>query len=128
MALATVSRIRIEEGVRVDPDRVLRLAARLGRIDAAHLIAATSQDLAEHFARIELAVRRQETEQLGWTAVEVERLADQVGMIGLGRVARDLQACCARDDRPALEAVAARLMRIGERSLSAMVVLAGRRG
>lgn len=128
MALTIVSWIRIEEGVRVDPDRVLRLAARLGRIDAAHLIAATSQDLAEHFARIEQLVQTQGTEQLGWTSVEVERLADQVGMIGLARVAHDLQECCARDDHPALEAVAARLLRIGERSLSAMVVLAGRRG
>lgn len=126
--MATVSWIRIEEGVRVDPDRVLRLAAQLGRIDAVHLIAATSQDLAEHFARIELAMRRRQPEQVGWAAVEVERLADQVGMIGLARVARDLQQCCRRDDRAAQEAVAARLMRIGERSLSAMVGLAGRSG
>jgi len=126
--LATVSWIRIEEGVRVDPDRVLRLAARLGRIDAAHLISATNQDLIEQFARIELAVWQQEPQQIAWTAVEVERLADQVGMIGLARVARDLQHCCMRDDRPAQEAVAARLMRIGERSLAAMGMLAGRRG
>lgn len=126
--MATVSWIRIEEGVRVDPDRVLRLAARLGRVDAAHLIAATSQDLAEHFARIELLVRRRQPEQVAWTALEVERLAEQVGMIGLARVARDLQDCCGRDDPPAQAAVAARLMRIGERSLSAMVGLAGRSG
>ena len=126
--MGTVSSIRIEEGVRVDPDRVLRLAARLGRIDAAHLISATRQDLIEQFARIELAVGQGDAGQAAWTAVEVERLADQVGMIGLARVARDLRDCCARDDRPALEAVTARLIRIGERSLSAMGVLAGRRG
>ena len=59
---------------------------------------------------------------------EIILLAGQVGMVALVRVARDLKICAARRDRISQEAVLARLLRIGDRSLTAVGDIADMRG
>jgi hypothetical protein len=54
------------------------------------------------------------------SARSIAAIADQIGMQTLARVARDVTACVDTGDRTGLAATLARLMRIGERSLTAV--------
>jgi len=48
----------------------------------------------------------------------MSRLAWQIGLLSLAGVAMDLGSCIERGDEPAIAAIRARLMRVGNRSLT----------
>jgi hypothetical protein len=55
---------------------------------------------------------------LGGQLARLRRLADDIGLVTLAKVAGDVQSCLERADGTAFSAVWARLMRVAERSLS----------
>ncbi len=118
--MSAIEKLRVDEPVRLDPDRLVVLYAELGQLAAERLIAAAMEDLAVHLVAVQLAAQERRNDLLERGAGEIVRLATQVGMVLLARVARDVQICAARKDRMSQAAVLARLMRIADRSLTAV--------
>ncbi len=118
--MSAIEKLRVDEPVRLDPDRLVVLYAELGQLAAERLIAAAMGDLAVHLVAVQLAAQERRNDLLERGAGEIVRLATQVGMVLLARVARDVQICAARRDRMSQAAVLARLMRIADRSLTAV--------
>ena len=118
--MSAIEKLRVDEPVRLDPDRLVVLYAELGQLAAERLIAAAMEDLAVHLVAVQLAAQERRNDLLERGAGEIVRLATQVGMVLLARVARDVQICAARRDRMSQAAVLARLMRIADRSLTAV--------
>ncbi|SOC05384.1 hypothetical protein [Rhodobacter maris] len=118
--MSAIENLRVDEPVRLDPDRLVVIYAELGEIGAERVIAAAMEDLAVHLVAAQLAARDGQTDTLERAVREMVTLATQVGMVLLTRVAEDLLACIARRDFVAQAAVMARLVRIAERSLTAV--------
>lgn len=118
--VSAIEKLRMEEPVRLDPDRLVVLYAELGQFAAERLIAAAMEDLAVHLVAVQLAAQERRLDVLDHGAAEIARLARQVGMVLLARVAQDLRDCVARADAVAQAAVLARLVRLAETSLTAV--------
>lgn len=118
--MSAVEKLRVDEPVRLDPDRLVVIYAELGEIGAERVIAETMEDLAVHLVGAQLAAQEGREDLLECALREMVQLSEQVGMVLLERVAQDLLACLARADRVAGAAVLARLVRIAERSLTAV--------
>jgi len=115
-----IETLRMEEPVRLDPDRLVVLYAELGQFAAERLIAAAMEDLAVHLVAVQLAAKERRIELLERASAEISRLARQVGMELLAQVALDLKGCVIRADAVAQAAVLSRLVRLAERSLTAV--------
>lgn len=126
--MTQIENLWLDEPVRLDPDRLVVLYAELGQIAAERYIAAAMEDLATNLVAVQLAAQAREPEKVERGAAEVERLARQVGMVLLARVARDLNVCAGRRDKLSQSAVLARLIRIADRSLCAVWDLQDMRG
>ena len=120
--------MRIEEPVRLDAERLVALYAELGQVGAERVIALAMEDIALHLVAVKQAAQDRRREAFDRGLEEIILLAGQVGMAALVRVARDLKICAARRDRISQEAVLARLLRIGDRSLTAVWDIADMRG
>lgn len=120
--------MRIEEPVRLDAERLVALYAELGQIGAERVIALAMEDIALHLVAVKQATQENRREVFDRGLEEIILLAGQVGMATLVRVARDLKICAERRDRISQEAVLARLLRIGDRSLTAVWDIADMRG
>lgn len=120
--------MRIEEPVRLDAERLVALYAELGQVGAERVIALAMEDIALHLVAVKQAAQDRRREAFDRGLEEIILLAGQVGMAALVRVARDLKICAARRDRISQEAVLARLLRIGNRSLTAVWDIADMRG
>lgn len=118
--MSAIEKLRMDEPVRLDPDRLVILYAELGQAAAERLIAAAMEDIAVQMLAVQMAAQERRAEVVTRGAAEMADLAGQVGMVLLAQVARDLAACAARRDRISQSAVLARLLRIGERSLTAV--------
>ncbi|MEZ5686169.1 MAG: hypothetical protein R3D78_09880 [Paracoccaceae bacterium] len=122
--MAQVTQCNWEEGVRLDSDRIIALYAKLGPAGAEQLISATMEDLAVQLSIVERLVRTGSGDELRMAIEGLLPLARQVGLPMLARVARDLIDCVQQENGPATAAVLARLMRIGDRGLTAVWDLA----
>ncbi|PTV96608.1 hypothetical protein C8J27_102410 [Rhodobacter aestuarii] len=118
--MSAIEKLRMDEPVRLDPDRLVVIYAELGELGAERLIAAAMEDLAVHLVAAQLAAQEGRAELLERAAREMAKLAGQVGMVMLTRVAEDLLLCVERKDKISQAAVLARLVRIAERSLTAV--------
>lgn len=118
--MSAIEKLRMDEPVRLDPDRLVVLYAELGQFAAERLIAAAMEDLAVHLVAVQLAAKDQRVDLLDRASIEIARLSRQVGMMLLSRVALDLRDCVQNDDRIGQAAVLARLVRLAERSLTAV--------
>lgn len=126
--MAQISKFSCDEPVRLDPDRIVVLYAELGQVAAERVLSAAMEDLAVHLVAIQMAVQDGRQEVILRGLDELGRLARQVGMRVLSHVARDLADCVLREDAVAQAAVLARLVRIGDRSLTAVWDLQDMRG
>lgn len=118
--MTQVLQCRCDEGVRLNPDRIVALYAELGPVGAEQVISAAMEDLAVQLSIIEKVARGGEADDLRRAVAAMVPLARQVGMEALARIADDLLGCVARGDGAATGAVLARLMRLGDRSLTAV--------
>jgi hypothetical protein len=126
--VAQISTFSCDEPVNLDPDRIVVLYAELGQVAAERVLSAAMEDLAVHLVAIQMAVLDRQEQVILRGLDELGRLARQVGMRVLSQVARDLADCVAREDTVAQAAVLARLVRIGDRSLTAVWDLQDMRG
>lgn len=116
----TFSRLRPDEPVRLDRTRIAALCASVGHGPAEEIVCRTLEELAMRLALLERAYAVSEMEALAEGARGLSAIAGQVGMSVLARVAGDVADCAVRADAVALGATLARLMRLSDRSLTAV--------
>ncbi|GGH62115.1 hypothetical protein GVY41_18145 [Frigidibacter albus] len=109
-----------DEGVRLDGDRLVALYAELGEAGAEAVICRAMEDLATALADLQRLAMACDLVAMPGRARLLARVAGDLGMSSLCRVAEDAALCAGRGDMPALAAVLARLVRIGDRSLTAV--------
>ncbi|MDO5703617.1 MAG: hypothetical protein Q4G49_00875 [Paracoccus sp. (in: a-proteobacteria)] len=116
--MAHVTALAVNEPVRVDARRVGDIVNELGEAAAQNVIGLALEQLATALTAIDDAIMRDDLAEAIAHADRLSRLAWQVGLTSLAGVAVDLGACAERRDAGALAAVRARLMRVGNRSLT----------
>ena len=109
-----------DERVRLDQDRLGDLYAQLGEVGAEDVVCRAMEELAARLMQTARMYRQGDLPDLRKSARSIAAIADQIGMQVLARVARDVTACVDTADSHGLAATLARLMRIGERSLTAV--------
>ncbi len=112
--------LNLSESVRLDPDCMTRLYNQLGERGAEDVIGRAVEELAVRLAHCTRLHCAGDFEGLRKSARSVAAIADQVGMSKLATVARNAADLIEVGDDIALDAVLARLMRIGEFSLTAV--------
>ncbi len=117
---AEFSILRYDEGVRLDPERLFALYAELGETAAESVLCGAMEEMAARMSVMRSHVPGSDPQMLIRSSSLLAKVADQVGMSMLARVARDVCACARTGDTNALAATIARLVRIGDRSLTAV--------
>lgn len=110
--------LAMHEAVLVDTQRLGEIVDELGETAAQNIICAALEQLAAALADTREAAMAGDTARLAERAEMLSRLAWQVGLTSLAGVAIDVVACAERRDATGLAATLARLMRIGNRSLT----------
>lgn len=90
----------------------------LGAPTAELLVTRALGELALAMAGIVEKVHAQDLRDLARQLARLRRMAEDIGLVSLAKVALDAQTCLERADGTAFSAVWARLMRVAERSLS----------
>ncbi len=104
--------------MRLDSERLEELYRQLGEAGAEDVVCRALEELATRLARTEQYYREMKIEDMRKSARSLSAIAEQIGMQLLADVARDVTRCIDDVDRVAVAATLARLLRIGERSLS----------
>ncbi len=118
--MSQVMKIRPSESVQVDQERLGALYMQLGEANAEDVVCRAMEELALRMAQCERLYRENRLSELRKNARSLIAIADQIGMSSLGRVAGDVTLCVDDKDEVALAATLSRLLRIGERSLTAI--------
>ncbi|WP_420541514.1 hypothetical protein [Pseudooceanicola atlanticus] len=109
-----------DEPVRLDPDRLQELYKQLGEAGAEDVVCRAMEELAVRLSHTERLFRQHKLVEMRKAARSLTGIADQIGMNDLSRVAGDVTRCIDARDAVALAATLSRLLRIGERSLTAI--------
>jgi len=112
--------LKPEESVRLDAGRLQDLYSELGEVGAGDVVCRAMEELTWRLTEIEQQYSDALFLDLRKTVRSLVGIADQVGMGALSRVAVQVVDCVDQGDPVALAATLARLMRTGERSLSAV--------
>ena len=118
--MAQISALAVPEAVRVDSRRVAEIIAELGETAAQHVVGLALEQLAAALTAVDAALQAGDLAQAVAEAERISRLAWQIGLLSLAGVAMDLGSAAERGDQAALAAIRARLMRVGNRSLTAI--------
>ena len=110
--------LAVQEPVRIDARRLDEIVGELGETAAHNIVCVALERLATALDETRAAAMEGEQAVLLSRAELLSRLAWQVGLTSLTAVALDVAACAERRDATALAATLARLMRIGNRSLT----------
>jgi hypothetical protein len=123
--LEHVTLLRQRETVRLDPDRLDDLFLKLGQHAAEDVVCRALEELAARLTHVEASYRENRIEELRQNVRGLGAIADQLGMPMLMRVTRHVLACLDRDDPVAQAATLARLLRVGETSLTEIWAIPG---
>lgn len=115
-----VTILPVAEPVRLDRDTLVSLTQQLGPRLAEDVVCRAMEDLSIRLGTIERRFSTCAWEDMHRQALAVAQVADQVGMADVCRVADDVMLCLEQADGAALAATCARLVRVGEASLSAV--------
>ncbi len=118
--MTDVVKIRLSEQVQLDQVRLGTLYVQLGESGAEAVVCRAMEELAVRMAQCDTLWRANNTEQLRKHARSLIAIAEQIGMHRLAQVAGDVTACIDTQDTVAIAATLSRMLRIGERSLSAI--------
>lgn len=116
--MVKIARLAVEERVTIDHRRLEGIVHDLGETTAAEVIGAALEQLALALSRTLTAVSHGDLVGVARDADRLSRLAWQLGLVTLASVAIDVGRCAERRDDGALTATSARLMRIGNQSLT----------
>lgn len=118
--MATLAVLRHDEGIRVDAGRVAMIYAGRSRREAEEILQRGIEGLVARVARMQRHFDAADRPALVRSARFAVRMADQLGMASFGLVAQDLIRATEAQDGPAEAATLARLLRIVNRSVSAI--------
>ncbi|MDO5620217.1 MAG: hypothetical protein Q4G24_01965 [Paracoccus sp. (in: a-proteobacteria)] len=116
--MSNVAALAIDEPVRVDARRVDDIVCELGELAARNVIGLALEQMALTLHMLDTAQRDGELTQIVTQADRLAQLAWQVGLVSLSGIAIDAGECVRQGNHAALAAVLARLMRVGNRSLT----------
>ncbi|WP_119839458.1 hypothetical protein [Pseudooceanicola algae] len=114
-----------QEAVRLDPDRLEALYFQLGEAGAEDVLCRAMEEIALRLGHTERLFRQGRRAEMRKSSRSLVAMAEQIGMNALARVAQDVTQCIDDDDFVALAATLARLLRVGEQSLTAVWDLQG---
>lgn len=118
--MAEILRMRHDEAVRMDMDRLERLFDDLGAAEAEAVTARALSEIGRRLDQMSQARARGDDTAFAGLARSLARVAAHVGLPGLARVARDAGACALSGNPVALAATWARLERQGHRALASV--------
>jgi len=101
-----------------DVEAVAQIYRNLGAPLAEQLVTRALGELALTMASIAEKVRAQDLRDLARQLARLRRLAEDIGLVSLARVAGDARICLERADSTAFAAVWARLLRIAAQSFA----------
>ncbi|WP_322867637.1 hypothetical protein U5922_016365 [Aquicoccus sp. G2-2] len=113
-----VSILAQDEPVQVDSAKLEALYRQLGDASAEDIMCRAMEELAVRLSQAEAFFRGGKTEDLRKTARLIAAISEQIGMQMLSVVGTHVVQCIEAGDDIALAAVLARLIRVGERSLT----------
>lgn len=108
------------ESARLDSERLGALYRQLGDTGAEDVVCRAIEELAVRLSHCERLWRQQEWQDLRKSARSLIAISEQIGMTALASVARDVTQAVDADDHVAVSATLFRLIRVGERSLTAV--------
>jgi hypothetical protein len=120
-----VGRLDHVEDVRLDPACLVALFRDLGVLGAESVLSRAMAEIERRLVLLDGPYRAGAWGDLARGARGLSAISEQVGMIALARVARDVATCAARGDGAALGATLARLDRVAHRSLAAIWDMTG---
>ena len=109
-----------DEAVRMDGQAISALTAQLGEAGAEGVINRAMEEVANRLTLIERSYYQQETDILWKSARGLVSIAEQIGPVELAYCAQTVSDCAQAEDQVALAAVVNRLVRMGDRSLTAV--------
>ena len=115
-----ILQIRPTEKVSVDQERLGTLYAQLGEAGAEDVVCRALEELALRMTHCDRLYREEAWRDLRKNTRSLIAIADQIGMEKLSKVANDVTSCIDQEDQVAMAATLSRLLRIGERSLTAI--------
>ena len=115
-----VLQIRPLEQVCVDQERLGALYSQLGEASAEDVVCRALEELALRMSHCDRLYREQSWPDLRKNTRSLIAIADQIGMQKLSQVAGDVTNCIDANDPNGIAATLSRLLRIGERSLTAI--------
>ena len=118
--MGTLAVLRHNEGVRLDPDRLVALYSDLGEAGVEQVVCRAMEELAGRLTEIQRFADDGDIAAMTRSARLLVKVAEQIGMLTFARVAGDVLRATAAGDRAAQSATLARLVRIGDRSLNAV--------
>ena len=116
----TITQIRLVERVDIDHDRLGALYAEMGNVGAENVVCRAMEELAVRLSECSTLWRESSLIRLRKHARSLIAISDQIGMHMLAQVAADVTAALDAKDEVAVAATLSRMLRIGERSLTAM--------
>ena len=108
------------EQVNIDRDQLEILYSSMGEANAEDAVSRAIEELAMRMSDCERLYKEARWAELRRNARSLVGIAEQVGVCTLSRVARDVINCIDIGESTALAATLSRMIRIGERSLSAI--------
>lgn len=108
------------EPVQLDPDRLSDLYKDLGQHGAEDVVCRAIEELAVRLTHCERVWRHNDMPNLRKSARSLIAISEQVGMMGMANIARHVTETIDAEDHPAIAATLFRLIRVGERSLTAI--------
>lgn len=102
----------------LDNDRLNDLYTQLGQHAAEDVVCRALEEMAARLSHIDKSYRDGAWDDLRKNARGLGAIADQLGITVLAKVARDVKTCVEVGDPVAIAATLARLMRVGETSLT----------
>lgn len=112
--------LKPDEQVRLDAERLGELYLQMGEAGAEEVVCRAIDELACRLGKCHRLWCQQDASALRKSARSLIAIADQIGMAALARVARQVTDAVDGGDPVAVAATLSRLIRTGERSLTAV--------
>ncbi|PID35432.1 MAG: hypothetical protein CSA68_02775 [Rhodobacterales bacterium] len=112
--------MELNEDIRLNSERLVELYVQLGQAGAQDVVCRAMEELAVRFKQLAMDYNNQDYKAVRKCAKSMVGIAEQVGMQCLADVAQDVRRCAENYDTVALAATLARLLRIGDKSLTAI--------
>jgi hypothetical protein len=115
-----ISQLEQDEPANLDHDQLGALYAQLGALGAEDVVRRAMEELALRLSLAERQYRQGDRAELRKGLRSLIAIAEQIGMQKLARVAQDVGKSIDQGCEVALAATLCRLLRVGERSLTAI--------